>query len=437
MSHSFAGRCARTLLQGLLLLTLGAVGFADVPCDTIALPGNRRENGMWSALYAARNGLVYIGAEAHGGEANFYQYNPKTKVMRHVANMMQAAGEYGKGIRGQAKIHTRFVEDENGIIYFGTGNQGSGPKDIDPRSWIGGHWWSYDPAKDKLEDMGLVERGYSDLYGLAYDRVRHRLYATAWNAHLYIFDLRTRTTKDAGRVSNWDVCRTIVADDQGNCYGTGDKEQLFKYDAATDRLLDLPIVVPHDEFQWPQRALVLDRKNIWRVAEWSDDDKVIYIMEGGASYLSRYDPRPKPAGAVEFLAQLTAPQFVGSHNIPYSTLSMTIGKDHRIYFAPTGTSFDYETPGDEGANKEGMMSFLVSYDPAARQRFDYGKLVDKSGGHILGTQGGACGPDGSIYFFGAVEEADNGKSGKRAPFSLKLIAFNPAQLTPISTGKAK
>jgi hypothetical protein len=80
------------------------------------------------------------------------------------------------------------------------------------------------------------------LYGLAYDRVRHRLYATAWNAHLYVFDIATRRTTDAGRVTNWDVCRTIVADDQGNCYGTSDKHQMFKYDGTSGRLFDLPII---------------------------------------------------------------------------------------------------------------------------------------------------------------------------------------------------
>lgn len=402
---------------------------AAVDCETIGLPGDHRENGMWSALYAAKNGMVYIGAEAHGGEANFYQYNPQTKAIRHVANMMAAAGEYHRGIRGQAKIHTRFVEDKDGIIYFGTGNQGSGPKDIDPRSWVGGHWWAYDPAKDKVEDLGLVGRGYTDLYGLAYDRVRHRLYATGWNAHLYIFDLKTRTTTDAGKVSNWDVCRTIVTDDEGNCYGTSDKQQLFKYDAKAERLFDLPVMVPHDPFQWPQRALQLDRKNIWRVAEWSDRDRAIYVMEGGASFLSRYDPKPKPAGRIEFLSQMCAPQFRDTHNIPYSTLSMAIGGDHRIYFAPTGTSFDYESPGDEGSNKEGMMSFLVVFDPASRQRVDYGRLVDRRGGKILGTQGAACGPDGTLYLFGAVEAA-SGEGGKRAPFSLKLIVIDSKHLKP-------
>jgi hypothetical protein len=116
---------------------------------------------------------------------------------------------------------------------------------------------------------------------------------------------------------------------------------------------------------------------------------------------------------------------------------MIIGQDRRIYFAPTGTSFDYEAPGDEGSNKEGMMSFLVAYDPGTRQRIDYGQLIDKAGGHILGTQGAACGPDGMLYFFGAVQEASSGNLGKRPPFFLKLIVVNPARLPPAVTSSSE
>jgi hypothetical protein len=85
-----------------------------------------------------------------------------------------------------------------------------------------------------------------------------------------------------------------------------------------------------------------------------------------------------------------------------------------------------------------MFSYLVSYDPGTRQRVDYGVLVDKSGGKILGTQGAACGPDGMLYFFGAVEQAAakpaGGKSQAKAPFALKLIIVDPSRLKPEAEG---
>ncbi|MFC2076178.1 hypothetical protein ACFLT7_03750 [candidate division KSB1 bacterium] len=412
-----------------LLLALPSAGAVD--CETIPMPGDHRENGMWSALYAARNGMVYIGNQAHGAEAHFYQYNPSTNKVRHLADMSALKGERGRGIRIQAKIHTRFVEDRDGIIYFGTGNQGSGPWNIDPRSWEGGHWWSYDPETDEIKDLGLVTKGWG-LYGLAYDRVRHRLYATALNGHIYMFDIASRHTTDLGRVNNWESCRTIVADDQGNCYGSFEKHRLFKYEAESGRLLDLPIEIPHDHYQHPLSPTRprLDRKNLWRVAEWSDKDGVIYGIEGGSSYLFKYDPNKGEYGETEYIADMSAPVIRGTRSLPYATLSMTVGKDNRIYFMPGGSTFDYSS--GEGMGGE-IASFLVACDPYTKKVTDYGKLMDRKNGiRILGTNAAACGPDGTLYFFGACQEKDSrkavGKVRGEEPFSLRLIICKPEVL---------
>lgn len=401
-------------------------------CQTLPLPGGLKESGMWSALYAAKNGLVYIGAQAHGAEAHLYQYDPKTRAIRYLADMSELAGEKAKGVRIQAKIHTRFVEDKDGLIYFGTGNQGSGPWNIDPRSWEGGHWWVYDPKADQVMDLGLVAPGNSDLYGLAYDSVRHRLYGTAYNNHFYVFDIKSRVTTDAGRVSNWDVCRTIETDDEGNCYGSFGRHYIFKYDAASGRLLDLPVRLPHDPFQWPRDLdrPKLDRKDIWRVVQWSQRDRVVYGIEGGANYLFSFDPRKGSSGQVRELAQLTAPQLAGRHDLGYATLSMTIGKDNLIYYAPSSAAFDYS--GSEGSGGE-IAAYLVTFDPATGERRDYGRLVDEERGlRVLGTNAAACGPDGTVYLFGAVEERDESKAvGKvrgEVPFTLRLIIINPMRL---------
>jgi hypothetical protein len=420
-------------LVALAVLSLLPRTVTAADCKTFSLPGDFKEDGMWSALYAARNGLVYIGAQAHGAEAHFYQYDPTAGKIRHVADMSELAGEKGRGVRIQAKIHTRFVEDKDGIIYFGTGNQGSGPWNIDPRSWGGGHWWAYDPARDHVEDLGVVAKGDSDLYGLAYDPVGHRLYATAYNNHFYVFDLRTRTTIDMGRVTNWDACRTIVADDEGNCYGSFEKHRVFKYDVATNRVLDLPVTLPHDPLQWPNDPARprLDRKNIWRVVEWSRRDRLIYGVEGGASYLFSFDPHKGESGEIRYLSQLTAPALVGRHDLGYAALSMTIGKDNVIYYAANARAFDYSS--EAGSLRE-TAAYLVSFDPARGTRQDYGKLVDADGRLVLGTQAAACGPDGTLYFFGAVEEKDQSRAVGKVPggkaFALRLIVVGSSHLRP-------
>ncbi len=276
-----------------------------------------------------------------------------------------------------------------------------------------------------------MAKGDSDLYGLAYDPVGHRLYATAFNNHFYVFDLSTRTTIDMGRVTNWDACRTIVADDQGNCYGSFEKHGIFKYDVATNRVLDLPLTLPHDPFQWPNDLARprLDRKHIWRVVEWSKRDRLIYGVEGGASYLFSFDPHKGEFGEIKYLAQLTAPALVGRHDLGYAALSMTIGKDNIIYYAANARAFDYSS---EAGSVGEIAAYLVSFDPGPGTRQDYGRLMDGDGRLVLGTQAAACGPDGTLYFFGAVEEKDEsravGKVRGEKPFALRLIIVDPAQL---------
>jgi hypothetical protein len=156
----------------------------------------------------------------------------------------------------------------------------------------------------------------------------------------------------------------------------------------------------------------------------------VYGIEGGANYLFSYDPRKGSFGEVRELAQLTAPHLAGRHDLGYATLSMAIGKDNIIYYAPSSAAFDYSS--SEGSEGE-IAAYLVSFDPAKGERRDYGKLVDrKSGLRVLGTNAAACGPDGILYLFGAVEEKDDtkatGKVRGEVPFALRLIIVDPAKL---------
>jgi hypothetical protein len=70
--------------------------------------------------------MVYIGSSIHGGSAQLYQYNPRTDRIRHIADIAEFLGQAGRGIRIPGKIHTRFVEDRQGRIYFGTMCEDSG-----------------------------------------------------------------------------------------------------------------------------------------------------------------------------------------------------------------------------------------------------------------------------------------------------------------------
>ena len=54
--------------------------------DGLATGGSGREDSMWSALYAARSGKLYIGLCTHAEAAHFYEFDPPTQKMHHVGD---------------------------------------------------------------------------------------------------------------------------------------------------------------------------------------------------------------------------------------------------------------------------------------------------------------------------------------------------------------
>ena len=69
--------------------------------------GNHREESMWSALYGAKSGKIYIGLCTHAEAAHFYEFDPATETMRHIIDLTKLHGERGEGINTNGKIHVR------------------------------------------------------------------------------------------------------------------------------------------------------------------------------------------------------------------------------------------------------------------------------------------------------------------------------------------
>lgn len=410
--------------------------------ETRDFPGGHKETSMYSGLYTASDGKLYIGLCTHAGPAHFYQYDPATDKMRHIANVSQFLGEIGKGIRVTAKFHTRAVEDRQGRIYFGTMCEDGGPLNIEPYSWQGPHWIRYDPKTDKLEDLGLINRLWG-VYGFAIDRKRNYLFASAWNGHIYRFDIDRKVTRDLGRVDDWDVIRHIVADEEGNVYGCfPPRAQIWKYDAKTERIYDLSISIPVDPTIFPRTMTnpMLERKAIWRVVQWDPIDKAVYGVNGGNSILFKYDPKDGPEGKVTTLEKLCSEYFYRSDrkDVPYSTLAMAIGKDRKIYYAPAGLAFDFvheveaaDLAQDLGGISKAPHSELITYDLKTGKRQYLGILRTKDGRRIFGCGAAISGLDGTIYLCGAVETKSNKEAAamnmNEYPYKMALMIYKPNQ----------
>ena len=389
--------------------------------------GDHREESMWSALYGAKSGKVYIGLCTHAEAAHFYEFDPATETMRHIVDLTELHDERGEGINTNGKIHVRMGEDNEGNVYFGSLNEDTGPECIDPSSYLGAFWYRYNPKLDKVEVLGKISRHFG-LLGMVMDPKWMRLYGLAEDGHLYMHDIKGRFTRDLGKP---------VA-------------QIWRYDPKTDEVVDLPNIRLECDNRVLPRTMskpMIDRKVIWRVIEWDPVDKCAYGIIGGNSMLFRYDVHNGPEGKIDYITPLTAPQYWNETNvrqIPFATLAFTISTDHRIYFAPTASgSFDYVGTSWDVHDEEKFqaklaggyfppVSYLMRYDLQKKKREPLGLMVTEAGNLCFGL-GGACTgqKDGRIYFVGAIEEKDAsrvvGKVGRRWPFSMGLVAYDPSK----------
>lgn len=408
--------------------------------------GSEREDSMWSALYGAKSGKLYIGLSTHAEAAHFFEFDPAADRMHHVADLTAFKGERGEGVRTSGKIHVRMGEDAEGRIYFGDFCEDTGPECVDPASYRGPHWFRYDPGEKRLENLGRINRQWG-LLGFVLEPKYQRLYGLAEDGHLYAHDLRRGATRDLGRVDDWDICRTIFADDDGNIYGSFPIGRIWKYDPARDRVLDLRSVrLPMDPRIAPRTMSnpMIDRKAYWRVIEWDPVERVAYGVMVGDSMLFKYDPRDGAEGKVTPLVRLCAARYADADPavIPVATLAMAISGDRRIYYAPVvSVAFDYAGTSWDVADERKFTakiageavppeSALVEYDIASGRCRELGIMRTEDGRKVFGL-GGACvgQKDGRVYFVGAVEERDPARAANRIdnrwPFSMALLSYTP------------
>ena len=397
--------------------------------ETREYPG--QDPSMWDGLYAASDGKVYTGLATEGSSSHFYVYDPATDSNKMIADLAEFLGEQGKGIRTSGKIHNKPVEDLDGNIYFTTMNNGAGPRNIDYTSWQGGHWLKYDPVQDKLEDLGLIDEGIG-LYPLVIDRNREYLFGTGFTGYLYRFDLKNKVSKVIGRVANWDLCRNLYCDDEGNVYGSFPVARVWKYDAHTERIIDLPIHIPYDPTVYPTQLMnpMIDRSTIWRAIRWDPEDKVAYgVTCGSGSILFKFDPHADKDGQIVELCKMCDNKFLnsGRKDIPFSPLAFDIdSKNKRVYFVPSPR--DYILDGYVETFEGEEPNHLLMYDIKERKRIDLGVLQTKDGRSVFGCEGLAVAVDGTVYICGLVEVKDENAATSKIgnkPTALQLIIYKP------------
>lgn len=419
------------LLLSILPGPLSSLRGAEAILQVEAVPYPGRDPAMWDGVYAASDGRVYSALITEGSSAHFYQYDPATRKNVLLADIASLLGERGRGIRTAGKIHNRPLEDRQGMIYFATNNNGSGPQNIDYLSWEGGRWVRFDPRTAAFENLGLVERGVG-VYPTAIDAERNLLYTVGFTGYLYQFDLQTRISRKLGRVANWDVCRNIFIDDEGNVFGPYPVGRIWKYDLKADRILNLAARVPYDPTIYPTQLVnpMIDRSMDWRAVMWDPVEKVAYgVTCGSGSLLFRFDPHQGKDGEVTALEPMSDPRFWKGDrkDIPYSTLAFALdSRNRKVYFAPSAREYAIDAYEETFGSSSGH--HLILYDIGFTKRVDLGMMQTADGRRVFGSEGATVGPDGTVYLVAQVEVADSKDATRtigKIPVALHLVVYRP------------
>ena len=226
------------------------------------------DNGRITALLTHSNGFVY-GATSGRTQSYLFFYNPYINKVRPLGKIGSATGVY----------HT-LLEGKNGEIVIGTGLNVLAPmkltkdfpveyegitrqlwKDITAPylKYEGGHLFRYTPmtgdvrsyTKDDpcpLEDLGIPVP-QNTIYALTSSPDKTKLYGLTYpDAHLFVFDLTRRQTRDLGEILSqkvyggperfWrSVPRALHCDlSTGTVYTSGDNGWIVRYTPSNDKI---------------------------------------------------------------------------------------------------------------------------------------------------------------------------------------------------------
>lgn len=388
------------MLRAALFVLCAANLFGDVTVDYRVFPGLGYMDGHWAALFVGSNGTVYVGLANHGGDGRLVYYDPKSDTINDPGPLTELCGEQFLKRGPQAKIHFKFGEGRDGRIYFGShyGHDFNFARHATKDGYPGAHFMAFDPVTQRVVDFGLGVPNQGFVSG-AYDPLFNRIYGiTDPFGQLVYYDVARRQVINKGRLNNWEsLCRALGIDDQGNVYASFGHGEITRYDPRTDELRDLTLRLPVR-----QKGISFGRdygksETAWRVVVWDAETRKFYGVEESATTLFSFDPKAGEEGELKTLGQLCPNGFEDRRDVPYATLSLTLGRDRKLYYAAAGREFDYS--GSAGL----ATSHLITFDLATNKKEDLGEMHLPDGRRVIGTNSAHTAADGTVYFVGAIE----------------------------------
>jgi hypothetical protein len=186
----------------------------------IAIPPFADMHAVWGSSGRDDRGHLWFGVSAVKDHfsAHLMEFDPSTGQITDRGSVLAALA----GVRpllpgeGQIKIHSKFIQADDGYLYFAsTDEEGEGEDGSAPPRW-GSHLWRLRPESPAIwEHLLAVPEGLTCSGGAG-----RWIYALGyWNHVLYRYDTRTGDIRrrEVGSVGGH-MCRNLLVDGRGHAY---------------------------------------------------------------------------------------------------------------------------------------------------------------------------------------------------------------------------
>jgi hypothetical protein len=233
-------------LQSLTATATTIAGPRGITVDFVAhpLPPHRGKPwSHWGEGLVARSGRYYtaIGDSlGRDGNSYLYEYDPATRSLRTVGDVLAAYGKHREGDWGYGKVHGQISEGPCGHLYFHT-YWGSHRKLEYGGSYTGDLLMRYDPAAQQLASLGvpMPQTGTPSTQmwgGLFYGEANHPK-SDSWpdGKIFWAYDVaRAKVVFTSPDLIDHNSGRDIAVDRDGRAYYSGAGDDLLRYDPATN-----------------------------------------------------------------------------------------------------------------------------------------------------------------------------------------------------------
>ena len=233
-------------LQSLKATATTVEGTGGITVDFVAhpLPPHRGKPwSHWGEGLVASNGRYYtaIGDSlGRDGNSYLYEYDPASKTLRAVGDVLTAYGKHREGDWGYGKVHGQISEGPCGHLYFHT-YWGSHRKLEYRGSYTGDLLMRYDPVAQQLVSLGvpMPETGTPSTQmwgGLFYGEANHPK-SDSWpdGKIFWAYDIaRDKVVFTSPDLIDHNSGRDIAVDGDGRAYYSGAGDDLLRYDPAAN-----------------------------------------------------------------------------------------------------------------------------------------------------------------------------------------------------------